>query len=137
MLYGNAPFEALKGKTLAAIEGAEKDSEEIRFRTIEGETWLQSHSQDCCECVSVEEVVGDVADLVGTPILEAEKVTHEGETPEGLTLPSHDDSYTWTFYKLATIRGSVTIRWFGSSNGYYSEEVSFAREDVEAEAEEA
>ena len=57
----------------------------------------------------------------------AEEVTNEQDVNSpGVIIPeSYQDSFTWTFYKLSTIKGSVTISWYGSSNGYYNESVSF------------
>lgn len=115
-------FNELLGKTLTDIE-IEDDT--ITFTTNEGERYRQLHSQDCCEDVYIEDFCGDKEDLIGSPILLAEEVTYDDETPEGVKLPHVDDTYTWTFYKLSTIKGSVTIRWFGTSNGYYSQSVSF------------
>lgn len=77
------------------------------------------HGQDCCEEVWLEDIIGDLDDLVGSPILKAEKRTDENLPP----VENSDFSYTWTFYEFATIKGSVTLRWFGTSNGYYSEDV--------------
>ena len=81
------------------------------------------HSQDCCESVTVENITGDLKDLIGSPLTMAEEVTSK-ENPEGAT-KEYQDSFTWTFYKLATINGYVDIRWYGESNGYYSESVDF------------
>jgi len=127
-------FEDLLGKTLVRAEQVDfLGDDEIRFETVEGDEFKLYHSQDCCESVSVESIVGDLSDLVGSPILMAEEVTHSGgdgdsaDWPEGVAKDYEPESYTWTFYKLATIKGGVTIRWFGSSNGYYSESVSFAQ----------
>lgn len=114
-------FEGLAGQTLSTIV---KTEDEMLFTLENGEQYKLYHSQDCCENVYIEDVIGDLDDLVGTPLLMAEEVSNEPEPP----LPEDsDDSHTWTFYKMATIKGYVTIRWFGSSNGYYSESVDFAK----------
>lgn len=90
--------------------------DEVRFESTCGRVFRLYHSQDCCESVDIEDVCGDVEDLIGSPILMAEEATSPDEDSE---------SGTWTFYKLATVKGYVTIRWLGRSNGYYSESVYF------------
>ncbi len=119
-------FDLLVGKTLTGGI-RDDDYDTLTFVTSDGERYQQFHSQDCCESVHIEEIVGDLDDLIGTPILLAEEVESENETPEGMPSPQHAESYTWTFYKLATAKGHVTIRWLGESNGYYSESVDFRR----------
>jgi hypothetical protein len=83
------------------------------------------HHQDCCESVYIESIVGDIEDLVNTPILTAEESS--GDTPADSNAKPYE-SYTWTFYKFATFKGYVDIRWLGESNGYYSESVSVEHE---------
>lgn len=140
-------FSELVGKTLTRAEKIDNGGDdEIIFDTDDGLRFTQYHSQDCCESVRVEDVVGDLSDLIGSTILQAEGVSHDGEAdyengdydkkvmkgwPEGIPVPDYvSDSFTWTFYKLATIKGSVTIRWLGESNGYYSESVDFCKEPI-------
>lgn len=113
-------FEDLKGKVLASISNI--DDVELRFTTVDDDEYMLHHIQDCCETVNIESIVGDLDDLIGTPILVAEESSNS-DTLE----PEGDDSFTWTFYKLATIKGSVDIRWYGSSNGCYSERVTFSK----------
>lgn len=119
-------FEELNGKTLTEIRGCEVGNDQINFVCQDGDEYILYHSQDCCESVSIEDICGDIEDLLNEPILLAEEVT-SGDNPEGVKVPKYQDSFTWTFYKLATNKGYVTIRWYGSSNGYYSETVSFEK----------
>lgn len=118
-------FESLLGKTLAAVK-VDDDKERVTLETTEGEKFIMYHSQDCCESVQVEDVNGDIADLIGSPLLQAEEAS-SSDDPPGYEHEYQPESQTWTFYKLATIKGSVTIRWHGTSNGYYSERVTFAK----------
>lgn len=111
-------FSALVGKTLTEVRRDVVDyDDEIYFVTADGETFKMYHSQDCCESVGIDDIEGDLQSLVGNPILVAEEASNDD--------PNASESGTWTFYKLATIKGHVDIRWYGSSNGYYSESVSF------------
>jgi hypothetical protein len=120
-------FDVLKGKTLKSVV-VNDDKNEVRITTDDGEEYLMWHSQDCCEHVQLTEIIGDLQDLVGTPILEAEESTNEDDLPE-----DHDDACQWTFYKLGTIKGHLTLRWLGESNGYYSIDVSFKKmSDIES-----
>lgn len=114
-------FGTLVGLTLKEVDVT---NETITFLTTNNRKFVMDHSQSCCESVEVESVVGDWNDLIGRPILLAEQSTSD-KTPEGFTHEYEPESQTWTFYKLATIKGYVDIRWFGSSNGYYSESVDF------------
>ena len=100
------------------------DDEEIHITTTEGKRYLMYHDQDCCESVRVAEVIGDIEDLLNSPITMAEEETNS-EDSTGIEYP---DSFTWTFYKFATIKGYITIRWLGESNGYYSERVDFKQQ---------
>lgn len=101
----------LLGKTL--FECYELDGG-IIFKTSEEETYKMYHNQSCCESVDLQDITGDLMDLIGAPILHAEESTED------------KDGGTWTFYKFATVNGWVDIRWFGEDN-YYSVSVDFEK----------
>lgn len=117
-------FSELLGKTLVAVEGRKGD-DSITFRVDNGDAYVLYHSQDCCESVRVEDVCGELSDLIGAPILQAEE-NSSNENPSDVKPSQYQDSFTWTFYRIATMKGQVVLRWYGESNGYYSETVSCA-----------
>lgn len=119
------PFAALLGETIASITGAVPNSEQVEIVTASGRRFEMYHWQDCCESVVVNDVAGDVADLLGGVVVIAEEGSNDERPADLPPLEYTPDSQTWTFYRIAAGRGTVVIRWLGESNGYYSEEVSF------------
>jgi hypothetical protein len=108
-------ISALVGKTLLRIEGG-KDDKELLFICTDSKRFKMYHEQDCFESVWLDDIVGDLKDIVGWPILSAEENSQKGDGKE---------SSTWTFYHIRTFKGTVTLKWLGESNGYYSEDVYF------------
>lgn len=100
----------------SVIKGDCPDGEGIIFENSEWKFQLY-HQQYCCEGVYIEDIAGSLTDLVGSPILRSEVSFNS----EGTSKEAYDDSHTWSFYKFATNKGYVDIRFYGSSNGYYSE----------------
>lgn len=111
-----AEIRDMVGKTFTRVYGGVGDGEMV-FEN-DTERYVFTHDQDCCESVDINDVVGDLEDLVGEPLLMAEEVSGAIEPDV-----EHSESYTYTFYKFATRRGYVDVRWLGESNGYYSESV--------------
>jgi len=91
------PFESLKGKTLTKISLSDNMGFDDRAN---------------CEKAHLD-------DLIGSPIRMASMESNQENVDR--------QSQTWTFYKLATLKGYVSLRWFAASNGHYSEEVTFCQ----------
>lgn len=112
-------IEKMLGRTIIDIEKRSNDGDDsICFLMKNGDKYLMHHSQDCCEDVYLEDINGDLDDLLESPLLKADERYSDGDEENNY------ESSTYTFYTFATIKGYVTIRWFGVSNGYYSEEAS-------------
>lgn len=108
----------LEGKTLININVLD---DQIIFYCTDGKVFIMQHLQNCCEDVYIEDICGDINDLLNSPILSATCRTNDSDTNKGIEC--------WTFYHINTNKGGVVIRWFGHSNGYYSIGVNFCEKD--------
>ena len=129
-------FEVLQGQTLIAIFSDSHDarrgrSNQALYFVTDFGVYQMTHVQDCCESVRIEEVHGDPEALRGAFITLAEESSGVPENEAEYM----DMSATWTFYRLCTPQGDLTLRWLGESNGYYSEGVDY--EEVSSVPEDA
>lgn len=117
-MYNCDKISDMVGTNIINVENYQ--NAELIFHAEDGRKFVFYHEQDCCERVWIEDIVGDLTDLIGV-ISEAEEISKNKVVDE-------DDygSTTWTFYRFSAAgKGTVTVRWCGTSNGYYSERVYF------------
>lgn len=113
-------IEDLNGQTIVEIS---YNNDGLDFIVFDGEQYrsynLSGSDGPPNDChVWLESVVGDLQDLVGEPLLKSEIATNTGSVTHR---SGEEDHGTWTFYKFATRKGYVDVRFCGTSNGYYSE----------------
>jgi hypothetical protein len=127
----NTKFSDLIGKKVVEILGDHVGSEKLTFVLEDGTKYAMEYFGDCCASCSIEDICGDTKDLIGTIVRAEEQSSLDkfDELEEAKRVETYPDSYTWTFYIVGTNKGTVTIRWYGSSNGYYSESPRFYLDD--------
>ena len=122
--YRRPELSDMVGLTMTDVR---RDGDLLSFKVSDGRVFKLYSDIEGDERVYIEDVCGDLADLEGTPILMAEEVSNDevGFTMPTERCPDRQSSETWTFYKFATVKGCVTVRWYGTSSGYYSEKAAF------------
>lgn len=110
---------------LIKVTGLQPNNDSVIFYCKDGTEIMMYHDQDCCESVFIESVDSyenndDIYTNCDWCVIE--EVSNIDRDP----MEDNEESYTWTFYNVKTNKGYDTIRWYGYSNGYYSERVDFA-----------
>jgi len=113
----------IEGEVLLGVEISKDNGfDAILFNCIDKQ-FKMYYEPECCAVAELVETIGDWNDLLGQEITTAEERCRRATENEC------SESGTWTFYEIASPLGSVTLRWLGESNGYYSESISFELTD--------
>jgi hypothetical protein len=98
------------------------DKEEMKITCEDNSVFTFYHEQDCCENVYIADTVGDPMSLKGWKLLSVDMdAENESDGWDGFRFDQI--SRTVTMVKFVTDENTVSVRWIGESNGYYSESV--------------
>ena len=106
-------LKRIVGRTIVSYD-TNKDNY-LEFTFSDGSKTMMQHDNDCCESVYIEDINGDLNNLLNTPLLVAE----ERASDDFIEPDNYSGLQKWTFYCFRTIKGSVYIRWYARANGYY------------------
>jgi hypothetical protein len=109
------------------IVNATCDGRDVDLSFEDGSSMRFYSVQDCCNEMYIEDGADDVPSLVGEVVTICEAV--QGAAPEGVEVRCAQEYEEWTFLKI----NHVTLRWFGTSNGYYAMSPSAECRDKDGE----
>ncbi len=101
------------------VESIDIDRKEnkIMITTISGRRFMFCHNQDCCESVTIVDVDGYKQEDLKGDLLQIDYETFEPM--------DYCDHTTLTNIRFVCNHRTMIVRWVGTSNGFYSETVSF------------
>lgn len=112
-------FRELRGKVLSSVELIEGG---VAFKMKDGKRFQLHGHQSHMSSVVLRDIVGDLSDLVSALIVMADVESKDNHD----MIDGEDMGMTWTYYKLATKKGYVTISFRGDSlGGRYTEHADF------------
>lgn len=100
-------IKGMIGKVLTSAENV--NNEQLHFGFADGSKIVFYHQQEWFESVYIEDICGSLEDMIGGEFVQAEEAIEYKEDGFG--------DNQWTFYKFATTKSSVTVRWYGTSDG--------------------
>lgn len=107
------PLPARIGQVLGLEVGADRLKIHLPALKTTLEFW---HEQNCCESVAILEIDGEEALVEGATLISVEA------RGMGCQQTKDGDEET-TFYTFRTSLGVCCVRWYGTSNGFYSTSV--------------
>jgi hypothetical protein len=116
--------EELVGKKI--VDLAENHEGDLTFTMSDGSIYEMGYVPDCCATCVVESGLDDLKAMIGQKLVAVTEDSSK-ETPADVKQEYTPESQTWTFYTFRSNKATAQLRWFGSSNGYYSESVTFRR----------
>lgn len=126
----------IKGETVVKIDNLKEGGFDVKFICASGKVFRMFHEQECCEDVEIEEIHGNVEDLIDSPIITAYRSLSEPPSckkPENFRDFWNGGYCRWTFFIFRTMKGTVTVRWYGESNGYYAVDATFREGKIDEE----
>ena len=115
----DAGVQHLIGRVIKSVEVGKSEGR-VKFYLKDGTALAIWHEHDCSDCVYLEDIIGidTVTQLTGETVLDAYVSYRVGEHDKDSTWGRFS---VWVFLMLRTNNYSVVFRWYGTSNGYYSE----------------